>query len=88
MMPKIYQDKAYKALGDSTICTSSLAAGMGMELFCFGQVVDNGYGIGYIIKPDSITVSVTSKYQQTQEYIELLKESLSDLGKLMAKFGS
>ncbi|MGB3654014.1 MAG: choline/carnitine O-acyltransferase, partial [Rivularia sp. (in: cyanobacteria)] len=33
MMPKIYQDKAYKVLGDSTICTSSLAAGMGMELF-------------------------------------------------------
>ncbi|MEO0685490.1 MAG: choline/carnitine O-acyltransferase, partial [Cyanobacteria bacterium J06649_11] len=85
--PKIYQDKAYKVLGDSIICTSSLAGGMGMELFCFGQVVDNGYGIGYIIKPDSITVSVTSKYQQTQEYVDLLKESFSELGKLLKKFG-
>lgn len=88
MMPKIYQDKAYKVLGDSIICTSSLAAGMGMELFCFGQVVDNGFGIGYIIKPDSITVSVTSKYQQTQEYASLLKESFAELGKLMAEFGN
>ncbi len=88
MMPKIYQDKAYKVLGDSTICTSSLAAGMGMELFCFGQVVDNGYGIGYIIKPDSITVSVTSKYQQTQEYVELLSQSFSELSEMMGKFGS
>ena len=88
MMPKIYQDKAYKVLGDSTICTSSLAAGMGMELFCFGQVVDNGYGIGYIIKPDSITVSVTSKYQQTQEYIECLKQSFSELSEMMGKLGS
>ncbi|MCJ8279469.1 MAG: choline/carnitine O-acyltransferase [Rivularia sp. ALOHA_DT_140] len=85
--PKIYQDKAYKVLGDSIICTSSLAGGMGMELFCFGQVVDNGYGIGYIIKPDSITVSVTSKYQQTQEYVDLLKESFSELGKLLKKIG-
>ncbi|MGB3755352.1 MAG: choline/carnitine O-acyltransferase [Rivularia sp. (in: cyanobacteria)] len=85
MMPKIYQDKAYKVLGESTICTSSLAAGMGMELFCFGQVADNGYGIGYIIKPDSITVSVTSKYQQTQEYIESLQQSFSELGKLIAQ---
>ncbi|AFY53303.1 Choline/Carnitine o-acyltransferase [Rivularia sp. PCC 7116] len=88
IVPKIYQDKAYKVLGDSTICTSSLAAGMGMELFCFGQVVDNGYGIGYIIKPDSITVSVTSKYQQTQEYLDCLKQSFSELGELMSKFGS
>jgi hypothetical protein len=88
ILPKIYQDKAYKVLGDSTICTSSLAAGMGMELFCFGQVVDNGYGIGYIIKPDSITVSVTSKYQQTQEYLECLKQSFSELSELMGKLGS
>ncbi len=88
MMPKIYQDKAYKVLGNSIICTSSLVAGMGMELFCFGQVVDNGYGIGYIIKPDSITVSVTSKYQDTQKYADLLKQSFSELAELMAKFGS
>lgn len=88
MMPQIYQDKAYKVLGESTICTSSLAAGMGMDLFCFGQVADNGYGIGYIIKPDSITVSVTSKYQQTQEYIDLLRQSFSELGKLIAQESS
>ena len=88
MMPQIYQDKAYKVLGESTICTSSLAAGMGMDLFCFGQVADNGYGIGYIIKPDSITVSVTSKYQQTQEYIDLLRLSFSELGKLIAQESS
>ncbi len=87
MTPEIYLDKAYKVLGDSVICTSSLAARMGIELFCFGQVADNGYGIGYIIKPDSITVNVTSKYQQTQQYIELLSQILSELGQLMASFG-
>ncbi|MEM7555602.1 MAG: choline/carnitine O-acyltransferase [Cyanobacteria bacterium P01_A01_bin.84] len=81
--PAIFQDKAYKLLGDSPICTSSLAAGMGIDLFCFGQVVDHGYGIGYIIKPDAITVNVTSKYQQTGEYIQLLRESLTDLANLM-----
>lgn len=87
IVPKVYQDKAYKLLGDSTICTSSLAGGMGMEVFNFGQVVDDGYGIGYIIKGDSITVNVTSKFQQTQAYIESLRESLLELNQLMAEFG-
>lgn len=81
--PEIFQDKAFQLLGDSPICTSSLAAGMGIDLFCFGQVVDHGYGIGYIIKPDSITVNITSKYQQTGEYIKLLQESLIDLATVM-----
>jgi hypothetical protein len=39
-MLKIYQDKADKVLCDLIICTSSLAAGM---------------GIGYLIKLDIVT---------------------------------
>lgn len=86
MMPKLFQDRGYTVLVESVICTSSLAAGMGIDLFCFGQVVDNGYGLGYIIKPDSINVNVVSKYQQTGEYIELLRQTFSDLKELMVEF--
>ncbi|MDJ0675826.1 MAG: choline/carnitine O-acyltransferase [Calothrix sp. MO_167.B42] len=81
--PAMFQDKAYKLLGESPICTSSVATGMGIDLFCFGQVIDHGYGIGYIIEPDAITVNVTSKYHQTGEYISLLRESLQDLAAVM-----
>ena len=87
MMPKLFQDRGYAALIESVICTSSLAAGMGIDLFCFGQVVDNGYGLGYIIKPDSINVNVVSKYQQTEKYIELLRQTLCDFKQLMVEFG-
>ena len=83
IIPAIFQDKAYKLLGESPICTSSLATGMGIDLFCFGQVIDHGYGIGYIINADSITVNITSKYQQTGKYISLLRESLQDLATVM-----
>lgn len=86
--PAIFQDKAYKLLGESPICTSSVATGMGIDLFCFGQVIDHGYGIGYIIKPDAITVNVTSKYQQTEKYISLLRESLQDLATVMKSSSS
>ena len=86
IMPKLFQDKAYTVLIESVICTSSLAAGMGIDLFCFGQVVDNGYGLGYIIKPESILVNVVSKYQQTGEYIELLRQTFCDLKELMVEF--
>ena len=86
IMPKLFQDRGYTVLVESVICTSSLAAGMGIDLFCFGQVVDNGYGLGYIIKPDSITVNIVSKYQQTGEYIESLRQTLCDLKELMVEF--
>ena len=86
IIPKLFQDRGYTVLVESVICTSSLAAGMGIDLFCFGQVVDDGYGLGYIIKPDSINVNVVSKYQQTGEYIELLRQTFCDLKELMVEF--
>ncbi len=88
LMPKLFQDQGYTVLTESVICTSSLAAGMGIDLFCFGQVVDNGYGLGYIIKPDSINVNIVSKYQQTGEYVELLRQTFCDLKALMEKFAT
>ncbi|WP_088239783.1 choline/carnitine O-acyltransferase [Calothrix rhizosoleniae] len=83
IIPPIFQDKAYKLLGESPICTSNLATGMGIDLFCFGPVIEHGYGLGYIINPDSITVNITSKYQQTGKYSSLLRESLQDLATVM-----
>lgn len=84
MTPKIFQDEAYtKVLGQSVLSTSSLAADMGIAAFCFGPVVEHGYGIGYLIEGDRMTFVVSSRYRQTQQFVEHLQQALLDLGKLM-----
>ncbi len=82
--PKVFQDRSYTdILTQSVLSTSSLAPGMGIDAFCFGPVVEHGYGIGYIIQPDTITLNVTSRYRQTGRFVELLQQALVELGKLM-----
>jgi len=80
----IFTDRAYtEVLGRSVLSTSSLAPGMGIDVFCFGPVVEHGYGIGYIIQPQSMVFNVTSRYQQTRRFIELLAEALTEFGQMM-----
>jgi hypothetical protein len=82
--PEIFQDDAYtQVLGKSVLSTSSLAADMGIAAFCFGPVVEHGYGIGYLIEGDRLTFVVSSRYRQTQQFVEHLQQALLDLGKLM-----
>ncbi len=37
-----------------------------LQLFTFGPVVSNGYGIGYFIKPDHMTFNVTAWNKTTK----------------------
>jgi len=84
LTPDLFSDRAYtQVLGQSVLSTSSLAPGMGIDAFCFGPVVEHGYGIGYIIEPTSIVINVTSQYRQTEQFVGLLENSLAELGKLM-----
>jgi hypothetical protein len=36
------------------------ACGCTIQLFTFGPVVSDGYGVGYMIKPDSMCINVTA----------------------------
>ena len=69
--PKLYDSPGYKQLKHDFISTS----GVGFEsirLFGFGPVVDDGYGIGYVIKDDEINVSLSTKIKNKDKGIELL----------------
>ncbi|MEO0536855.1 MAG: choline/carnitine O-acyltransferase [Cyanobacteria bacterium P01_A01_bin.123] len=82
--PAIFKDRAYtEVLGQSVLSTSSLAPGMGIDAFCFGPVVEHGYGIGYIIQPESIVLNVTSRDRQASQFVEALEQALTALGELM-----
>ena len=83
-VPGIFLDKAYTELfSQPVLCTSSLAAKMGLAVFCFGPVVSHGYGVGYLIGCDTITFCVTSKYRQTEKYIQHIRHCLSEMEELL-----
>jgi carnitine O-acetyltransferase len=54
-MPSIYTDPGWALLGTSILSTSN-CGNPALRLFGFGPVAADGYGIGYIIKEDGISV--------------------------------
>jgi len=54
-MPKIFSDHGWATLGTSILSTSN-CGNPALRLFGFGPVAADGYGIGYIIKEDGISV--------------------------------
>ncbi len=56
-LPVIFTDPGYGLLGTSIISTSN-CGNPALRLFGFGPVAADGYGIGYIIKDDGISMCV------------------------------
>lgn len=56
-MPKIFTDHGWETLGTSILSTSN-CGNPALRLFGFGPVAADGYGIGYIIKEDRLSMCV------------------------------
>ena len=54
-----------------------------LRLFGFGAVNANGFGIGYIIKDDSIAFCAASKHRQTQRFLDALKAYFIEVHRMM-----
>jgi len=54
-LPSIYTDHGWATLGTSVLSTSN-CGNPALRLFGFGPVTAEGYGLGYIIKEDGISV--------------------------------
>ena len=54
-LPAIFTDPGWSLLGTSILSTSN-CGNPALRLFGFGPVAADGYGIGYIIKDDGISV--------------------------------
>ncbi len=52
-------------------------------MFGFGPVVPDGFGIGYIIKDDGITVCASSKHLQTKRFLDTLEAYLVDTQRMV-----
>jgi carnitine O-acetyltransferase len=64
-LPSIFTDHGWSILNTSIISTSN-CGNPALRLFGFGPVAADGYGIGYIIKDDGISVYVTFNTQTVQ----------------------
>lgn len=85
--PDFFSSKAYQKL-NHTILSTSNCGNPSLRLFGFGPVVQDGFGIGYIIRDDGLQYSISSKHRQTKRFAHTLKQTLIDMGKLLQPLSS
>lgn len=80
-LPAIFTDPGWSLLSTSILSTSN-CGNPALRLFGFGPVAADGYGIGYIIKDDGISVCASSKHLQTRRFLDTLEVYLKEVQKL------
>jgi carnitine O-acetyltransferase len=83
-VPALFNDPGYNLLGTSVLSTSN-CGNPALRLFGFGPVTPEGYGIGYIIKEEGISICMSSKHLQTRRLLSTLQAYLMEVrGMLIA----
>jgi carnitine O-acetyltransferase len=77
-IPSVFADPGYNLLGTSVLSTSN-CGNPALRLFGFGPVTPEGYGIGYIIKDEGISVCMSSKHLQTRRLLSTLQSYLLEV---------
>ncbi|KAK8846597.1 hypothetical protein IAR55_005683 [Kwoniella newhampshirensis] len=81
-VPAIFTDPGYNLLGTSVLSTSN-CGNPALRLFGFGPVTPEGYGFGYIIKDEGISVCMSSKHLQTKRLLKTLQAYLNEVQKML-----
>ncbi|MDW7671713.1 MAG: choline/carnitine O-acyltransferase, partial [Bacillota bacterium] len=69
--PALFDSPGYRQLTHDFISTSGAGSGS-ISLFGFGPVTDDGYGIGYVIRDDSLHVTLSTHRVHREKGIQLL----------------
>jgi carnitine O-acetyltransferase len=83
-LPAIFRDPGWALLSTSIMSTSN-CGNPALRLFGFGPVAADGYGIGYIIKEDGVSVCASSKHLQTRRFLETLRGYLLDVQRALVQ---
>ncbi|KAF8650062.1 hypothetical protein AX16_005426 [Volvariella volvacea WC 439] len=81
-MPAIFTDPGWSTLGTSILSTSN-CGNPALRLFGFGPVAADGFGIGYIIKENGLSICATSKHLQTRRFLDTLQGYLLDIQRVL-----
>ncbi len=81
-IPSIFADPGWEKI-NNTILSTSNCGNPSLRQFGFGPTSGDGFGIGYIIKADSISICASSKHRQTNRFIAALESYLFEIRKLL-----
>ena len=81
-MPALFSDAGWDKINTAILSTSN-CGNPSLRHFGFGPVSADGFGIGYIIKDESISICAASKHRQTQRYIDSIETYLMEIRKLL-----
>ncbi|KAG2094434.1 carnitine acetyl transferase [Suillus discolor] len=82
ILPSIFADPGWSLLSTSILSTSN-CGNPALRLFGFGPVAADGYGIGYIIKENGISVVASSKHLQTRRFLDTLQGYLLEVQRIL-----
>ncbi|KAK3315053.1 Choline/Carnitine o-acyltransferase-domain-containing protein [Apodospora peruviana] len=81
-MPLIFADAGWDRL-NTTILSTSNCGNPSLRQFGFGPVSGDGFGIGYIIKDEGISICVSSRHRQTRRFVDTLESYLLEIRRIL-----
>lgn len=81
-LPLIFADSGWDKL-NTTILSTSNCGNPSLRHFGFGPTSGDGFGIGYIIKDETIAICVSSKHRQTKRFVDTLESYLLEIRRIL-----
>ncbi|KAF6219884.1 hypothetical protein HO133_003709 [Letharia lupina] len=81
-MPALFADGGWDRINTTVISTSN-CGNPALRHFGFGPTSADGFGIGYIIKEDSVSICASSKHRQTKRFIDALEGYFLEIRRLL-----
>lgn len=81
LLPALFADAGWDKLNTAVLSTSN-CGNPALRHFGFGPTSGDGFGIGYIIKDDSISICVSSKHRQTKRFVDTLESYLLEMRRM------
>lgn len=84
-VPALFTDEGYATLSRSVLSTSQLPDAPGVELTCFGPVVEEGFGLSYTIHDDGVRCVVTNFHGLAEDFTAELERGLTEMHALLVE---
>ena len=81
-MPGMFADAGWDKI-NNTILSTSNCGNPALRHFGFGPSSGEGFGIGYIIKDESISICASSKHRQTKRFVDSIESYFLEIRKLL-----
>jgi carnitine O-acetyltransferase len=81
-IPAIFADAGWSKI-NNTILSTSNCGNPSLRHFGFGPTSADGFGIGYIIKDECVSICASSKHRQTKRFVESIEGVFLETRKLL-----